>query len=481
MRSFLVWDPCSRRNRVISARGVVRKSVFQHSALASGLLSQEDLDEALAALRAEGEKHASDERLAQRLVSMGRINAWQAEQLRSGRTKFTLGPYRVIDSIGQGGMGQVFKAEHSIMGRVVAVKVLPRSRSTPEAIAKFSQEIRAQALLDHENLVRAYDAGHDGNVHFLVTEYVPGNDLRKLIRAQGPLSMPLAASICSQAARGLEHAHGRGLIHRDVKPANILVTPDGHTKVSDLGLAGYFNEAEQTDVYGGKVVGTADYLAPEQILQPDKPTHLSDIYSLGCAMYYAVTGKVPFPGGTAKDKARAHCTLPPLDPRRLNIDLSDDFVDVIADMMAKDLKQRIQSAGQVAQRLAPWVGAALPAAAMPMSAKMPLPPPVQLPSSVRPVPASPLGDTEPYFLVQPSEESSFEGSSSSQASLGTQPVGAAGDETMPEFRERFAMELGRGVAKLSPNVRLGLAIGAAGIVAAATAIVVRFLWVALTG
>ncbi|MGC3970958.1 MAG: serine/threonine-protein kinase [Pirellulales bacterium] len=203
----------------------------------------------------------SDEHLGRRLVQLGKLNPWQVDQLRNGRTKFNLGPYHVIDSIGQGGMGQVFKAEHTIMGRIVAVKVLPRSRSTPEAIANFRREIRTQAQLDHENLVRAYDAGEDGNVHFLVTEYVPGTDLRRLIRAGGPLSMQQAASIISQAARGLEHAHSRGLIHRDVKPANLLVSPDGRVKVSDLGLAGYFNDPEQVDQYGGKVVGTADYFS----------------------------------------------------------------------------------------------------------------------------------------------------------------------------------------------------------------------------
>ena len=241
------------------------KSLLQRSAVASGLLAQDELETVLNELRASGvSEEVSDERLGDRLVSSGRLNSWQIEQLRNGRTKFNLGPYyHVIDSIGQGGMGQVFKAEHTIMGRIVAVKVLPRSRSTPEAIANFRREIRTLGQLDHENLVRAFDAGQDGNVHFLVTEFVPGTDLRRLIRAGGPLTMQQGASIISQAAQGLEHAHGRGLIHRDVKPAKLLVTPEGKVKVSDLGLAGYFNDPEQTDQYGGKVVGTADYLAAQ--------------------------------------------------------------------------------------------------------------------------------------------------------------------------------------------------------------------------
>ncbi len=148
-----------------------------------------------------------DAQLAAKLVELGRLNRWQAEQLKVGRAKFNLGPYQVIDSIGQGGMGQVFKAEHRLMGRIVAIKVLPRHRSTPDAVASFTREIRAQAQFDHQNLVRAFDAGHDGNVYFLVTEYVPGADLRKLVRAHGKLSMQDAATIISQAACGLGHAH----------------------------------------------------------------------------------------------------------------------------------------------------------------------------------------------------------------------------------------------------------------------------------
>ena len=171
---------------------------------------------------------------------MGRLNRWQAEQLKAGRTKFKLGPYQVIDSIGQGGMGQVFKAEHTMMGRVVAIKVLPRHKSTPEAIASFTREIRAQAQLDHDNLVRAFDAGHDGNVYFLVTEYVPGTDLRKFVRARGKLIDAGSGHDHLAGRRGLEHAHSRGLIHRDVKPGNLLVTPDGTPKSPTWGWPAFW-------------------------------------------------------------------------------------------------------------------------------------------------------------------------------------------------------------------------------------------------
>ena len=200
--------------------------------------------------------------------------------------------------------------------------MLPRDKSTPEAIANFTREIRALASLDHPKLVGALDAGEDGNVHYLVTEYVPGLDLRKLVRREGPLSMSAAASIICQVAEGLEYAHAQGIVHRDVKPGNVLVSPEGEAKLSDLGLAGPLAGEPETDPRYGKIVGTADYLSPDQVRDPWNPTPAWDIYSLGCTLYYAVTGKVPFPGGTTADKARAHCELRPLDPRRLNPQLS---------------------------------------------------------------------------------------------------------------------------------------------------------------
>jgi serine/threonine protein kinase len=192
-------------------------------------------------------------------------------------------------------------------------------------------------------------------VYFLVCEYVPGADLRRYVRDRGPLGMAEAATIISQAAKGLQHAHLNGLIHRDVKPANLLVTPEGLTKVSDLGLVGSLRDTD-SDPRAGKVVGTADYLAPEHITSPRSITAASDLYSLGCTLYYAVTGKVPFPGGNAREKARRHCEDTPFHPRVLNPSLSEPFVEVIAAMMEKDPAKRIASATDVVERLAPWAG-----------------------------------------------------------------------------------------------------------------------------
>lgn len=331
---------------------------FEQCAIASGLITQAQLNEAWALLREKGLSQYSnvplEERLAQQLIELGYLNPWQAKQLLEGRTKFTLGPYRIIDSLGRGGMGQVFKGEHTILGRVVAVKVLPRQKSSPEAVENFMREIRAQARLDHPNLVRAFDAGIDGNVVYLVTEYVPGVDLRKLIRKKGPLRMYAAASIISQVASALQHAHEQGLIHRDVKPGNILVIKEGQAKLADLGLAGPLGQAAVNDPRFGRIVGTVDYLSPDHIRDPHHPMPAWDIYALGCTLYYAVTGKVPFPGGNTGDKIRAHLELRPLDPRRLNPELDAAFVDVMADMMAKDPQERIATAAEVVKRLRPW-------------------------------------------------------------------------------------------------------------------------------
>jgi eukaryotic-like serine/threonine-protein kinase len=340
------------------------RSTFRNSALLSGLVTQAQLELAAAHYVAGAEGNVAvaevdDKSLSHQLVEMGVLTRYQADQIQAGRTKFKLGPYIVTDWIGQGGMGQVYKAVHQVMGRESAVKVLPLHKATPDSIANFNREIRMQAQLDHPNLVRAFDAGHDGNVHFLVTEYVPGTDLRRYVRSQGAMPVQQAANVILQSARALEYAHARGLIHRDVKPGNILVTPDGLAKVSDLGLAGFLNSGEQ-DPRAGKIVGTADYIAPELIRSPGDVSAASDIYSLGCTLYYAVCGKVPFPGGTTKEKARRHCEETPWHPRRFRPEIPEEFVEIVADMMEKNPQARVQTATEVIQRLEPWAADAAP-------------------------------------------------------------------------------------------------------------------------
>jgi len=348
-------------------------SVFRKSVETSGLVTAEQWEYCLRLLRHRLQTAAAkkievdqDRELRQILIEQGAITEYQAIQLADGKSRFRLGPYVITDFIGQGGMGQVFKAIHQVMGRECAVKVLPLHRVNPESLACFIREIRLQAKLDCPYLVRAHDAGRDGSVHYLVTEFVPGMDLRKLVKSRGKLTQEHAAGIVMQAALGLSYAHEQGLVHRDVKPGNILVTPDSIAKVSDVGLAGFASNL-MDDPRAGKIVGTADYLSPEQIRTPLNVDAVSDIYSLGCTLYYAVSGKAPFPGGDTASKIRRHLEATPLHPRNFNADLNEEFVEIIAEMMEKDPKRRIQTCAEVAARLEVWAATPMPVAHSPLT------------------------------------------------------------------------------------------------------------------
>lgn len=330
------------------------------AAAASGLVDRLALHRAAAAVASQRPSSADefDRRLAERLVESGAINAWQADQLRRGRTKFSLGPYRILDSIARGGMGHVFKCEHELLGRVEAIKVLPGRKSTPESVESFRNEIRAQAALDHPNLVRVSYADRDGPVYFLVTEYVPGIDLRRLVRRNGPLDPDVAAWVVAQSAEAIDHAHRRGFVHRDVKPGNVLLTPSGNVKLTDLGLAWSLQAAWSANgaglrgaAYSGKVAGTSDYLAPEAIRTPSRVRPESDLYSLGCTLYYAVTGKVPYPGGAHVDKLRRRLREEPRDVLELAPRLSPEMAAVVRELMASRPEDRPTSAREVVERL----------------------------------------------------------------------------------------------------------------------------------
>jgi eukaryotic-like serine/threonine-protein kinase len=331
---------------------------FRDIALASGLLDagqiavcEEQVGQTLG-LAARADAARWDGAVADRLVAKDLLTRFQADQLLAGRRKLTLGQYRILDEIGRGGMGQVFRAQHVMMGRTVAIKVLPRAKSTSESEAAFQREIRMLARLDHDNLVRALDAGHDGKVYYLVTELVPGLDLRRQVLKHGRLDEMRAASVISQAAVGLAYAHGQGLVHRDVKPANLLVTPEGHVKLLDLGLAGSEIEGESARL--GRVVGTMDYMAPEQIRTPDTVGPSADIYALGCTLYFVLTGEVPFPGGTRQEKAQRQLKEQPRPIRQLESGVSEEFCRVVESMMRKDAAERPASAEEVVKRLRAW-------------------------------------------------------------------------------------------------------------------------------
>jgi serine/threonine protein kinase len=341
---------------------------FRDTALASELIDEPQLaaaegEVAVVLNRATADPVEWDKAVADRLVQQGLLTSFQVREMLAGRRRFRLGQYTVLDEIGKGGMGQVFRAEHAMMGREVAVKVLPRAKSTPESEAAFRREMRMLGRLDHENLVRAFDAGYDAQVYYLVTELVPGLDLKQQVVKYGPLDAAAAASVVSQAAQGLAYAHEKGLVHRDVKPGNILVMPDGRAK----GLAGSTLEAESSRL--GRVVGTMDYIAPEQIRMPDDVGPSADIYALGCTLYFAVTGRVPFPGGSRREKMHRHLHDAPEPVRKLAAHAGEDLCRLVEAMMAKAPANRIATANDVVERLRPWTrGGPMPMSRTPQPA-----------------------------------------------------------------------------------------------------------------
>jgi serine/threonine protein kinase len=225
----------------------------------------------------------------------------------------------------------------------------------------------------------------------------------------------------------LEYAHASGLIHRDVKPGNVLVTPKGVAKVSDLGLAGFVQEKDQ-DPRQGKIVGTPDYLSPEQIRNPHEVTKVTDIYSLGCTLYYAVTGKVPFPGGTAASKAQRILNDTPWHPRQFNPEVSEEFVEVIADMMEKDPNRRIQSAAEAAARLEPWASEVSPIPSRQLS---------RSPWTAPPLPTGDSGTQDSGALgTEPEDAEASRQESLGQTSQGTFPFSASGQETKTDRSDR---------------------------------------------
>lgn len=286
--------------------------------------------------------------------------------------------------------------------------------------------------MDCPFVVRAYDAGKDGTVHYLVTEYVPGTDLRKLVRRGGPLSMNHAALVISQAARGLQYAHDLGLVHRDVKPGNILVTPEGHAKVSDIGLAAWSMGLDD-DPRAGKIVGTADYLSPEQIRNPRSIGPSSDLYSLGCTLYYTVTGKVPFPGGDSRSKCKRHCEQTPWHPRKFAPDLAEDFVDTIADMMEKDPARRIATASEVADRLEVWCTTSFEVD-RPIDRQAWTAPPIGMDDVEEWKDMS--GNNEPPFLSDEPQGSEHRGSGQLGSNLGSNSGLAISDSQLPPLLDQ---------------------------------------------
>lgn len=329
--------------------------------------------------------------LAQALIDRKLLTVWQCERLIEGRYKgFILGKYKLLGLLGTGGMSSVYLAEHMLMQRRVAIKVLPRGKVEDSSyLARFRREAQAVAALDHRNIVRAYDIDNDGGTHYIVMEYVQGRDLNTIVKNDGPLDYDSAADYIRQAAEGLQHAHDAGLIHRDIKPANLLVDSRGTVKILDMGLARFTDEQQSslTRMHDENVLGTADYLAPEQAKDSHAADHRADVYSLGCTLYYLLTGHPPFREGTLAQRIVKHQTESPSSIYEDRPDAPKPLVDVCLRMMAKQPPARFQSAAEIARVLAAWLsgrGKADSAGAGARPAARPAPPPRRSPGQRQP-------------------------------------------------------------------------------------------------
>jgi len=279
----------------------------------STLMSADEVTGLIAALPA-ARKPQDGEQLAKELVRQKKLTAFQAQQIYAGKGKsLVLGNYVILDKLGQGGMGLVLKAEHRRMKRLVALKVLsPKVTKSPEALRRFQREVEAAARLTHPNIVIAHDADEAAGTHFLVMEYVDGADLSSLVKKRGPLPLDQALDCILQAARGLQYAHEQGVIHRDIKPANLLLDRQGTVNILDMGLARLDSAGSQQDELTGtgQIMGTVDYMAPEQATSTKHADARADIYSLGVTLWYLLTGRPLFEGETTVEKLMAHQTKP---------------------------------------------------------------------------------------------------------------------------------------------------------------------------
>lgn len=308
---------------------------------------------------------ASD--LAAAFVAAGLITNFQSEQLLLGKWRgFTLGKFKILERIGAGGMGSVYLCEHQKMKHRVAVKVLPIAKAAdPAAMGRFQREARAAGVLDHPNLVRAYDIDQEGELHYLVMDYVDGVNLQHLVaRTTGPLPIVRACNYIAQAALGLQAIFESGLIHRDIKPANLLLDRNGVVKILDLGLARFFEDnVDNLTVKfdDNNVLGTADYLSPEQAVDSHVVDIRTDIYSLGGTFYFLLTGRPLFPDGKIAQKLVWHQKRDPKPIKELRPDLPAELVAVIDKMLAKKPAERFDTPNAVLDALAPWVHAAIDA------------------------------------------------------------------------------------------------------------------------
>lgn len=312
-----------------------------------GQQSQQLLNELAAAricLLDPAKKADYDQRLKSKLQA--RQAAAQNAATGGASVGASLGEYELLERIGQGAIGEVFKAVHRRLRRIVALKVVNSATASDEALKRFEREVKIAGLLSHPNIVAALDADEAAGCQYLVMEYVPGQDLAALLQQNGPLSVEHVLDVVMQAARGLAHAHAQGVVHRNIRPGNLLLGLDGVVKILDMGLARYDDEGGQL-TQAGQAMGTVDYMSPEQASDARQADGRSDIYSLGYTMYRLLTGQVPYAAKNAVMKAIAHAQSPIPSLRAPRPDVSDAVEAVYQRMVAKQPGDRFQSMMEV--------------------------------------------------------------------------------------------------------------------------------------
>jgi len=327
---------------------------YEHLLRQSGLIRAEQLTDFMAQLRARLPGQPLDAQLlAKYLIKAKLLTPWQHSQLMRGITKgFFIGKYKLHSRLGVGGMSQVYLGEHIMMKRLVAIKILdPALCESSSYLTRFYRESQATAALDHHNIVKAYDVGCEGKTHFLVMEYVEGVTFQQLVEKDGPLPYDKALEYLRQAADALECAHQNGIIHRDIKPGNLMLNTKNVVKLLDLGMV-RLTQDEMTSItirHNESMLGTADYLSPEQALDSHHVDHRTDIYSLGCTFYFYLTGQPPFNDGTMALRLMKHQTE---EPTALNLkrpDIPDAVVRICKKMMAKRPEDRYQSSADISR------------------------------------------------------------------------------------------------------------------------------------
>ncbi len=332
----------------------------------SGLVEAEPLEVVVREMRVAGSDFNDSRAIAEELIKRDLVTSWQADKLLQGRHKgFFLGRYRLMKLLGTGQMSAVYLGRHIYMDHLVAIKVLPADKvGDTSYLGRFYREAKAVAALSHPNIIRAFDvdkqveAGTD--IHFLVMEYVEGKLLTNLINEKEDhrLDLVTVADVIRQAAEGLAHAHSKCMVHRDIKPDNLLLTTEGQIKILDLGLARFFKTIDEESLtlkHDERVIGTADYLAPEQAIDSHSVDSRADIYGLGCTFYCALTGHPPFTEGTLVQRLMAHQSQPAPPVTNERPDVPESLTKILDRTLAKKREDRYQSGRELADDLTSWL------------------------------------------------------------------------------------------------------------------------------